>query len=156
MEYTVDCTGWNQEKLMDILSKISNNTNAKIVLYFGKSEDKQEKSLENIVGSYLNKMGILPHLKGYGYLKYGIARCIEHTEELECVTKILYPEIARKYDTTSGKVEHGIRHAIQRAWEGEKFEIWENIFGKNYMVRDSKPTNAQFIATLADFIIVNN
>lgn len=156
MEYTVDCTGWNREKLMDLLSHIEENANTKIVLYVGKTACEQEKAWEKIVGEYLNKMGILPHLKGYGYLKYGIVRCIEHTEELECVTKILYPEIAKKYNTTSGKVEHGIRHAIYRAWEKEKSEMWETIFGKSCTVRTSKPTNSQFIAALSDYILINN
>ncbi len=156
MEYTIDCTGWNREKFMDIFSTLSNNTNAKIVLYMESADRKQENAWEKIVGSYLNKMGISPHLKGYAYLKYGVARCIDHTEELESITKCLYPCIAKKYNTTAGRVEHGIRHAIQKAWESEKNEVWESVFGKGYLLRDSKPTNSQFMATLSDFISINN
>ena len=154
MEYTIDCTGWNREKIMDVFSQLPDNTNAKIVLYVEKAV--REESWEKIAAGYLNKMGILPHLKGYGYLKYGVARCIEHTEELESITKSLYPGIAKEYNTTAGKVEHGIRHAIQRAWEGEKNEIWDTVFGRGYLLRNSKPTNSQFIATLSDFISINN
>lgn len=156
MEYTIDCTGWNKEKFIDIFSELSNNTNAKIVLYIEKNDREQEISWEKIVGNYLNKMGVSPHLKGYAYLKYGVARCIDHAEELESITKSLYPGIAKKYNTTAGRVEHGIRHAIQKAWENEKSDIWENVFGKGYIIRNSKPTNSQFIATLSDFISINN
>jgi len=156
MEYIINCTEWNKEKIMEIFSALPPDTNAKIILYTGKNEREQEKTWEKIVGNYLNKMGISPHLKGYGYLKYGVARCIYHSEELESITKSLYPGIAKKYNTTSGRVEHGIRHAIQKAWNCEKSDVWENIFGKEYMIRNSKPTNSQFIATLSDFIMINN
>ena len=154
MEYTIDCTGWNREKIMDVFSKVPNHATTKIVLYVEKTNE--EKNWEKTVAEYLNKMGVKPHLKGYGYLKYGVARCIEHMEELESITKILYPGIAKKYNTTAGKVEHGIRHAIQRAWESQKNDIWDTVFGKGYLLRNSKPTNSQFIATLADYILMNN
>lgn len=154
MEYTIDCTGWNEEKIIHIFSKLSGYANAKIVLYVEKTE--KEEVWEKIAAGYLNKMGIQPHLKGYGYLKYGVARSIEHAEDLESITKCLYPEIAKKYHTTAGKVEHGIRHAIQRAWERDKNDVWEHVFGKGYCTQSSKPTNAQFIATLADYITINN
>ena len=154
MEYRIDCTGWDREKIMEVFSGLPNHTTAQIVLYVEKT--KKEDSLEIIVAGYLNKLGIQPHLKGYGYLKYGVARCVEHIEDLESVTKCLYPGIAKKYHTTAGKVEHGIRHAIQRAWESEKNELWEIVFGRGYLLRSSKPTNSQFIATLTDFILTNN
>ena len=156
MEYTIDCTGWNREKFIEAFLSLPLNTNTKIVLYMGGTQKDEEDSWEKIVGSYLYKLGVPSHLKGYNYLKYGIARCLSHSEELESVTKILYPGIAKKYNTTTGKVEHGIRHAIQKAWETEKNEEWESIFGKAYMNRNSKPTNSQFIATIADFITINH
>ncbi len=155
MEYVIDCTGWNREQFLDIFSELPNNTNAKIVLYMEAPEKAQENSKEKIVGSYLNKLGLSPHLKGYGYLKYGIVRCLYHSEELESVTKVLYPEIAKKFNTTAGKVEHGIRHAIQKAWENSDNEERENVFGRRYANCKNKPTNSQFIAAVCDFISLN-
>lgn len=156
MEYTIDCTGWNREKFIEVFSTLPVSSNTKIVLYMEGTEKEEENSWEKIVGSYLYKLGIPSHLRGYGYLKYGIIRCLSHSEELESVTKILYPGIAKKYNTTTGKVEHGIRHAIQKAWENEKSEEWETVFGKIQMNRNSRPTNSQFIATLSDFILINH
>lgn len=155
MEYTIDCTGWNREKIIEVFSSIPTNTNTKIVLYM-EGNEKEESAREKIVGSYLYKLGIPAHFKGYGYLKYGIMRCLSHSEELESITKILYPGIAKKYNTTTGKVEHGIRHAIQKAWETEKNEEWESVFGKMYMSHNSRPTNSRFIATLTDYITINH
>lgn len=156
MEYTVDCSKWNQENIIQMFSILQKHPNAKLILYVEENEDRKQESLEKQVGNCLNKLGISLHLKGYGYIKYGVLRCIEHPEEMESITKILYPNIAKKFNTTPGKVEHGIRHAIKKSWETEKSEAWENIFGKKYMERKSKPTNARFIATLSDLILSDN
>lgn len=155
MEYMIDCSDWNRENLIEVISALSQNTNTKIILYLDESACNAEISMEKLVGTYLNKLGVPRHLKGYNYLKYGIVRCLCHSEEMESVTKILYPEIAKKYSTTSGRVEHGIRNAIHRAWEIEKTKEWENVFGKGYNNRNLKPTNSQFIAALSDFIKIN-
>lgn len=154
MEYVIDCTGWKQEKIMDIFSALPCNT--KIMLHVNEAETTSNKSWNKIVGIYLNKLGVPSHLKGYGYLKYGIVRCLTHSEELESITKILYPGIAEKYNTTAGRVEHGIRHAIQRAWENQNKKEWETVFGKRYAKYQRKPTNSQFIASIYDFISVNH
>ncbi len=154
MEYKIDYTNWEQENFIQLLTMLQNHPQAKLVLY---SEEPQEKDgWEKIVGNYLKILGVAHHLKGYGYLKYGVSSCIEHPEDLESVTKILYPKIAKAYHTTPGKVEHGIRHAIKRAWEGEKNDQWESVFGKGFINRNLKPTNAQFIAALSDYITINN
>jgi len=150
MEYKVDCTGWSKEQILEIFMTFSQQENAKIVLCW--EEDKVENSWENLVGKYLNSLGVPPHLNGYSYLKYSVARCLCHPEELESVTKILYPAVAGKFGTTSGGVEHGIRHAIQKTCENGRTTEWENIFGKNYVCCYNKPTNSQFIAALSDFI----
>ena len=94
-------------------------------------------------------------LRGYSYLKYSVVRCLCNPEELESVTKILYPAIAKQFGTTSGRVEHGIRHAIQKTYENGRTTEWENVFGRNYKSCYKKPTNSQFIAALSDFININ-
>ena len=156
MEYVIDCAEWNKERIMEVFSRLPECTYTRIILYTGEEEKISEKPWEKIVGSYLNALGIPMHLKGYGYLKCGIIRCLYHYEELESITKMLYPGIAVDCNTTSGKVEHGIRHAIQKAWEGPKSEEWENVFGRRYAYRNVKPTNSQFIAALYDFIKLNH
>lgn len=155
MEYRIDCTDWSKERLAEFFSELPQKANAKIVLYVEENDKSTEISWEKVVASYLNKLGVPCHLKGYHYLKYGIVRCLCHSEELESVTKILYPDIAKKYNTTSGRVEHGIRHAIQKAWETEKNKEWENVFGKRSVDENFKPTNSQFIAALSDFINIH-
>lgn len=156
MEYRIDYTKWEQENFLQLFAMLQKYPNTKLVLYMDESQNRMENTGEKIVGNYLSSLGISHHLKGYGYLKYGILNCINHPEDMESITKILYPKIAAAYHTTSGKVEHGIRHAIKKAWEGEKSEEWENIFGKGYINRNLKPTNAGFIASVSDFISINN
>ena len=155
MEYRVDCTGWSKEHLLEIITAFSQNANAKIILCWEENNINVENSKEKLVGNCLKSLGIPCHLKGYGYLKYSILRCLNYPEELESVTKILYPAIAKEFDTTSGRVEHGIRHAIQKACENGKTKEWENFFGKNYSCCNYKPTNSQFIASLSDYISMN-
>lgn len=156
MEYNIDCTGWNKEAFVELFSSFSDNTTAKIVLYVEDTREVSEQTREKIVADYLIRLGVPIHLKGYGYLKCGILRCLDHSEELESMTKILYPNIAEKYNTTVGKVEHGIRHAIQKAWEVENKEGWEKVFGKGHRNLKSKPTNSYFIAALCDHISLNH
>lgn len=156
MEYSVDCSGWSKEQLLEVLMTFSKQENVKIVLY--REEDKVKYPREELVGKYLNSLGVPRHLNGYSYLKYSIVRCLCYPEELESVTKILYPAIARKFGTTSGSVEHGIRHAIKKTCENYKnvrTTEWENVFGKNYSCSYKKPTNSQFIAALTDYINLN-
>lgn len=155
MEYKVDCTGWDKEQLWKVFMALPKRTNAKIVLCWEEDKKKSEISWEKLAGIYLNNLGVPRHLNGYNYLKYSVARCLDHPEELESVTKILYPAIAERFKTTSGRVEHGIRHAIQKTCENGKTTEWEKIFGKNYGSCYAKPTNSQFIATLSDFINLN-
>ena len=156
MEYKLDCTGWSREHLVETLLAIPQNANTKIVLCWDAKNINKENSREKIVGNYLNRLGIPCHLKGYTYLKYSVVRCLCNPEELESVTKLLYPAIAKQFGTTSGRVEHGIRHAIQKAYENGRTTEWKNIFGESYSSCHTKPTNSRFIATLSDYINLNS
>ena len=156
MEYKVDCTGWSKEHLLEVLLAVPQHTTAKIVLYWEENNTNKESSKEKIVGNYLNRLGVPCHLRGYTYLKYSVVRCLYNPEELESVTKILYPAIAKQFGTTSGRVEHGIRHAIQKTYENGRTPEWENIFGRSYNWCCKKPTNSQFIAVLSDYINLNS
>lgn len=156
MEYTIDCSQWSQEKFIQLFGLLQNDPNTKLVVYREENPEKENVAMEKRVSEYLSRLGIAHHLKGYGYMKYGILNCIKYPEDMESVTKILYPKIAQRYGTTPGKVEHGIRHAIKIAWETKESEEWKKIFGTGYMARAYKPTNSQFIATLSEFININN
>ena len=156
MEYKVDCTGWSKEHLLEVLLAVPQHTTAKIVLYWEENNTNKESSKEKIVGNYLNRLGVPCHLRGYTYLKYSVVRCLCNPEELESVTKILYPAIAKRFGTTSGRVEHGIRHAIQKTYENGRTTEWKNVFGAGCNCCYKKPTNSQFIAALSDFINLNS
>jgi len=134
---------------------LERNPNIKIVLSveIPKWPEKETPiAMEKIVGHYLNRLGIPLHLNGYQYIKYGIVRCLKCPEELESVTKILYPNIAKRYHTSAAKVEHGIRHAIAKAWAEKQEEAWESLLGSFGKSGKVKPTNSQFIAAIADYI----
>ena len=155
MEYKIDCTEWSVERLSEFFSIVGKNAKTKIVLSWEESNTSKDILSEKLVADYLGKLGIPCHLNGYAYLKYSIIRILSYPEELESVTKILYPAIAKRFNTTAGRVEHGIRHAIRKACEMDKTKEWETIFGRNYSIGNSKPTNSQFIATLSDYININ-
>lgn len=154
MEYIMDNREWNQEKMQELFTMISKASGVKIILQLEGEKVQDTHKLERQVGECLHKLGIPLHLSGYGYLKYSVVRCICHPEELENVTKLLYPEAAKKYHTTTATIEHGIRNAIKKAWEADKSEEWEIIFGQNHMYGNRKPTNSRFIAALSDYIIL--
>lgn len=90
------------------------------------------------------------HIKGYMYLRTAIMKTYDNIDILGQVTKVLYPEIARNYNTTSSRVERAIRHAIEVAWNRGNTEAIDDIFGYTVSASKSKPTNSEFIAMIAD------
>ena len=156
MEYEVKCTQWSEDYIRELLDILQTNENIRITVSIDNEEKGTAYQEEKIIGQYLNQLGIPVHLQGYSYLKYGIMRCINCPEELDSVTKILYPNIAKKYQTTAGKVEHGIRHAIAKAWEGNEEAAWNSIFGMSRGNNHTRPTNSRFLATVADYIKIHH
>ena len=102
------------------------------------------------VTNVMHKIGIPAHVKGYQYIREAILMVVEDVSLLGAVTKELYPGIAKKYDTASSRVERGIRHAIELAWERGHTDTLKQIFGYSMNVDRQKPTNSEFIAILAD------
>ena len=90
------------------------------------------------------------HIKGYLYLRESINMVYNDIELLGSITKVLYPDVAKKYKTTASRVERAIRHAIEVAWNRGNIEAISNIFGYTVSVSKSKPTNSEFIAMIAD------
>ena len=116
---------------------------------------QEEVTLERDVTGMLHKIGVPAHIKGYQYLREAIIYSVGDEEMLGAVTKILYPAIAKRYHTTSSRVERAIRHAIEVAWNRGSEEVLEEIFGYTISVGRGKPTNSEFIAMLADKITLH-
>ncbi|HJA93093.1 MAG TPA: sporulation initiation factor Spo0A C-terminal domain-containing protein [Candidatus Eisenbergiella merdipullorum] len=103
----------------------------------------------------LSLLGVPSHLKGYQYLKTGIDLCIQSLEELDGITKRLYPDIAGVYHTSAETVEHAIRHAIEAAWQRGDETTQRRLFGYSHL-ESRRPTNLEFISRLADHFINDN
>lgn len=113
--------------------------------------DKIKKlALEREITDILHEIGIPAHIKGYLYLRTAILETYENIDFLGQITKVLYPEIARKYSTTSSRVERAIRHAIEVAWNRGNVDAIDDIFGYTISASKAKPTNSEFIAMISD------
>ena len=115
-------------------------------------EEAPKKNLESQVTEMIHEIGIPAHIKGYHYLRDAILMAIEDMDVLNAITKILYPTVAKKYQTTSSRVERAIRHAIEVAWSRGKIDILDDLFGYTISNGKGKPTNSEFIALVADTI----
>lgn len=96
------------------------------------------------------ELGIPSHIKGYQYIREGVSIIFERPETIGGITKELYPELASKFDTTVSRVERAIRHAIEVSWNRGDWELMEEIFGHSVDIDKAKPTNSEFIVTVAD------
>lgn len=112
-------------------------------------------SLEIIVTDIIHKIGVPAHIKGYHYLREAIMQCVHNVEMLESITKVLYPTVAKKFSTTSSRVERAIRHAIEIAWDRGDIDTLNTYFGYTINVGKGKPTNSEFIALITDKIRLN-
>lgn len=113
-------------------------------------------TLEEKISEIFISIGIPPHIKGYGYLREGIKLTIERPYVINSVTKELYPTIAQRFSTTPSKVERAIRHAIEVAWNRGRIDAITAIFGARIYLGSEKPTNSEFIALVADKLILEN
>ena len=98
----------------------------------------------------IHEIGVPAHIKGYQYLRDAIILSVNDMEMLNSITKILYPTIAKRHQTTPSRVERAIRHAIELAWNRGKLETLNNLFGYTIQNDKGKPTNSEFIAIIAD------
>lgn len=109
-----------------------------------------QNSIELKVTEILHQIGVPAHIKGYHYLRDSIIMSIEQPEIINAVTKQLYPSVAKKYETTSSRVERAIRHAIEVAWDRGDVDVLNSYFGYTIHISRGKPTNSEFIAMIAD------
>ena len=129
----------------------------KRIVEAGRKNDKQTKNIDfyhnNLqisITKILHELGIPSHIKGYQYIREGIGIIYEHPETIGGITKELYPELAEKFDTTVSRVERAIRHAIEVSWNRGNWKLMEEIFGHSVDIDKAKPTNSEFIVTIAD------
>ncbi|HPU00287.1 MAG: sporulation transcription factor Spo0A [Firmicutes bacterium] len=113
-------------------------------------------SLEEEVTEIMHQIGIPAHIKGYLYLRDAIIMVVEDIDLLGSITKILYPEIAQRFNTTPSRVERAIRHAIEVAWARNNIDVIKKFFGYTIKTEKGKPTNSEFIAMMADHLRLNN
>ncbi len=119
-------------------------------------EKKRAITVEEKISEIFISIGIPPHIKGYGYLREGIKMTIARPHIINSVTKELYPSIAKKFSTSASKVERAIRHAIEVAWNRGRIDAINAIFGARIYLGTEKPTNSEFIALVADKLILEN
>ncbi len=119
-----------------------------------KAEEKPIISLDERISKIFISVGIPPHIKGYAYLREGVKMAVDNPQIINSITKKLYPMIGDKYDTSASKVERAIRHAIEVAWNRNRIESINSVFGVRAYVGSEKPTNGEFIALVADKMLL--
>ena len=132
------------------------NTETKVVGGIASTFNNQSKNkqLEEKISNIFITVGIPAHIKGYQFLREAIKMAIDNPEIINSITKKLYPSIAERFDTSSSKVERAIRHAIEVAWNRGKIENINNLFGIRVYSNNEKPTNGEFIALVADKMLI--
>ena len=129
-----------EKRIKEVISK--NNKNKNI--------DFTTSNLQLSITKVLHELGIPSHIKGYQYIREAIGIIYDRPEVIGGITKELYPELANKFDTTVSRVERAIRHAIEVSWNRGNYYLMEEIFGHSVDIDKAKPTNSEFIVTIAD------
>lgn len=134
---------YNEEAMVEHLLRLADNRRES---FFHKP------GLEEMVTTMIHEVGVPAHIKGYQYVREAIMITVEDMEVINSVTKILYPEVAKRYHTTPSRVERAIRHAIEVAWDRGDIETLQGFFGYTVSNVKGKPTNSEFIAMISDRI----
>ena len=123
---------------------------------FGREPAAEEPpaELKNLVTSVIHEIGVPAHIKGYQYLREAIMIAVDDMDVINAVTKVLYPEVAKRFNTTPSRVERAIRHAIEVAWDRGDLETLQKYFGYTVSNAKGKPTNSEFIAMIADRLVL--
>lgn len=121
-----------------------------------KAARPKNRSLEEKITNIFITVGIPAHIKGYQFLREAIKLAIDNPDIINSITKKLYPEVAERFDTSPSKVERAIRHAIEVAWNRGKIENINTLFGVRVYNHNEKPTNGEFIALVADKMLLES
>ena len=127
-----------------VMQMVKVNENAMLI--------KGNNNIENEVTEIIHEIGVPAHIKGYQYLRQAIIMTVDDIEMINSITKILYPSVAKSYNTTASRVERAIRHAIEVAWDRGDTEVLNKYFGYTVSCGRGKPTNSEFIAMIADIL----
>lgn len=120
------------------------------------SQEDRTAALRNRVTDVIHEIGVPAHIKGYQYLREAIIIAVKDMEVINAVTKVLYPAVAKRFNTTPSRVERAIRHAIEVAWDRGDLETLQKYFGYTVSNAKGKPTNSEFIALIADGLMLEN
>ena len=131
-----------EERIVDLLTPMTN------------LENKETRQLDEKISNIFISIGIPAHIKGYQFLREAVKLAVEKPEIIGSITKQLYPTIAERFETSSSKVERGMRHAIEVAWNRGKIENINSLFGLKIYSSNEKPTNGELIALIADKMIM--
>jgi len=129
-----------EKRILDLANKKKNSKNI----------DLHHNNIQISITKILHELGIPSHIKGYQYIRDGVCMIFENPNMIGGITKELYPELASKFDTTVSRVERAIRHAIEVSWNRGNWDLMEEIFGNSVDIDRAKPTNSEFIVTVAD------
>ena len=146
---------FDMENLTSHIRQVSGKANAMIKrplpsFRSATTVDGKPKNLDASITSIIHEIGVPAHIKGYMYLREAISMVYNDIELLGSITKVLYPDIAKKYNTTASRVERAIRHAIEVAWRRGNIDSISSLFGYTVSMSKAKPTNSEFIAMVAD------
>jgi two-component system, response regulator, stage 0 sporulation protein A len=150
---------FSMESLANTIRQLNGTTASdpvSIAMSAAAKKSSRQRPLEEEVTEILHQIGIPAHIKGYLYLREAIMMVVEDIDLLGSVTKILYPGIAQRFNTTPSRVERAIRHAIEVAWARNNIDIIKKFFGYTIKTEKGKPTNSEFIAMMADRLRLNN
>ena len=114
------------------------------------STQESKPSIEAMVTSIIHEIGVPAHIKGYQYLREAIIIAVNDMDVINAITKVLYPQVAKAFQTTPSRVERAIRHAIEVAWDRGDLDTLQRFFGYTVSNTKGKPTNSEFIALIAD------
>ncbi len=121
-----------------------------------RSSDNSDNGMETQITKIIHEIGVPAHIKGYQYLRCAILMAIKDNNVINSVTKVLYPQVAKAYNTTPSRVERAIRHAIEVAWDRGDVDVLNSYFGYTIQNNRGKPTNSEFIAMIADNLRLKN
>lgn len=139
-------------EVSDLAERISRHNIVEPVFQPAKKAADPEVDLEVRVTAIIHEIGVPAHIKGYQYLRDAIIMTVNDMDTINAITKVLYPTVAKKYKTTSSRVERAIRHAIEVAWDRGDVETLNSFFGYTVSNVKGKPTNSEFISMIADRI----
>ena len=136
---------FDMSALVERLEEIRGGTNSRQVI---RRSDKT--SIESMVTNIIHEIGVPAHIKGYQYLREAIIIAVNDMDVINAITKVLYPQVAKPFQTTPSRVERAIRHAIEVAWDRGDLDTLQRFFGYTVSNTKGKPTNSEFIALIAD------